>query len=105
MKPNPIDQLAIWLPMNTEKLDAKVFPAGYPYSKGNLILHSSIGTPIIRYAKNYSVDGLRLSLCIISNENDSKAMEDWMDKQSQRIDPDTIKSPFQMTDIHYEKAS
>lgn len=102
MKPHTINQLAVWLPMNTQKLSIKAFPERYPYKNKGILFQSSAGMPIYRYAKNFIKDGKKFSLCLISTEKDTKKMEKWLDEQAKKIDSKEIVPKFKMLGVFYE---
>lgn len=101
MKPRPIDTLATWLPMNTNELDVKVF-TDYHYTQGGIMVSASQLKPVLRYAKNYNLNGKRYSLCIITLEQDTKAMELWLDLQTKNIKEEHITDGFKLLDIKYQ---
>lgn len=102
MDPKPINTLATWTPIAAEGLDIKSFQPGYPYKKGELVLRSTLETPVNRYAKNYEKDVKRFSLCIISTESNAKRMEEWLDKQSEHIKGEDVTGNFNLLGVVYE---
>lgn len=103
MKPHTLNQLAIWLPMNTSELSIKAFPEGYSYkSKLGVSFTSNFLNPVYRYAKNYIKDGKKFSLCIISTEQYTNKMEKWLDEQAKKIDSKEIVPKFKMLSVFYE---
>lgn len=105
-KPHELDRLALWLAMNTEELDIKQFSSGYPYIVDGVIYNSKDELPIVRYAKNYTKDEVKFSLCIITTEVDTKKMEKWLDQQAEEIqlkDIDRSVKKFNMLNVRYKK--
>lgn len=103
MKPHPLNQLAIWLPMNTDELSIKAYGAGYPYLENGIVMRSSLTNPVTRYAKNYTKSKKQYSLCIITNEPDVKKIEAWLDQQAENIKPKDITPEFKLTKVQYGK--
>lgn len=101
MKPNRINQLASWIFMNKDGLQIKSFGTGYPYLQGNIIMRSSVHKPITCYAKNYKLGDKKYSLCIITNEKDTKKIESWMDAQSKNITTKDLTFGFKMLEVFY----
>lgn len=91
--------------MRGDDMSIKVQATGYPYMKNGIILKADLTHPVIRYAKNYNIGNKRFSLCIISDETDTKTMEHWLDAQSLEMEAADIRSAWQMTEIYYVKSS
>lgn len=102
MKPNPINQLAIWLPMKGEGLLVKAFNTGYPYMDGSIINRSTLTKPVYRYAKNYIKGKTKYSLCLISHESNTENMMDFMDEQAAKLKESDIKPKFTLLDVRYK---
>lgn len=100
-KPHEINVLHTWFKMNTDKLSIKAFNAGYPYTSNGIIARSSLKKPIQRYAKNYTLKSKSYSLCIISDEKDTKKMEAWLDEQSNKIKAKDLDEPFKAVGVRY----
>lgn len=100
--PQPLNKLAVWLPMNTDKLSIKAFDTGYPYLHKGIVRRSDHATPITRYAKNYTKKGVKYSLCIITTESDTKKIEAWLDAESKKLNGKDIEPRFKMLEVYYE---
>lgn len=101
MKPPELDQVAIWLPMKRDEIDVKVYD-NYHYTKKGIVHSASSLAPVCRYAKNYyDKNKEKFSLCIISLEKNTKAMESFLDKVAKDITIDRKQAPFTKTGIHY----
>lgn len=100
-KPREINVLHAWYKMNADGLLVKAFNAGYPYTSKGIIARSSLKKPIQRYAKNYTLKGEQYSLCIISDEKDTKKMEAWLDEQSKKIKAKDLDEPFKAVGVRY----
>lgn len=88
--------------MKIEGLNIKTYPLGYPYIERGIVKSSGIGTEVIRYAKNYTKSNKRFSLCVITNQKDTKKIEGWLDTMSKKIKPKDIESKFKKLGVEYD---
>lgn len=97
--PQTLNQVAVWLPMKKDGLDFKTYD-NYQYMHKGIIQSANPLAPVVRYVKNYTVKGVRFSLCLISLERDTKKMEDFLDEISEKVvlEPGTV---FQKTEHFY----
>lgn len=102
MKPKKINVLALWLPMKDKGLSIKSFNEGYSYLENNLIMHSTLTSPVIRYAKNYSTENKNYSLCLITQDKNTKKVEKWLDEQAKKVKEKDVEDKFKLLDINYE---
>lgn len=100
MKPPELNQVAIWMAMKRDELDVKTYD-NYQFMKKGIIQSASSLAPVIRYAKNYTYKKQKFSLCIISQERDTKAMESFLDKVAKDIQYDPKGKAFIKTEIYY----
>lgn len=102
MNPQPLNELALWLPMSRDGLLTKAFNNGYPYMQGSIIMRSNFLKPVNRFVKNYVKDNKKFSLCLISLESDEGKMEAWLDDQAKKLKPEDIEGIFKMLGVKYE---
>lgn len=101
MKPPQINQVAIWMAMKRDELDVKTYD-NYQFMHKGIIQSASSLSPVIRYAKNYKQKNNKFSLCIISQERDTEAMEKFLDKVAKTIKYDPKGKAFIKTEIYYQ---
>lgn len=101
MKANPLNTLAVWLPMKSTGIDIKPFPSGYLYTIDGVLKPSTDDAPIYRYAKNYKLKGKPFSLIIISDDPDVKRVEAWLDERSKDITEDQVVDSFNLLEVRY----
>jgi hypothetical protein len=100
MKPPTLNQVAIWVAMKRDELDVKTYQ-NYQFMHKGIIRSATSIDPIVRYAKNYKYKGVKFSLCLISLEKDTKAMEKFLDKVAKGIQYDPKGKAFIKTEIYY----
>lgn len=98
-----INVVHVWLPMKSDALDVKQFD-DYPFTTESGIIQSASSLrPVFRYAKNYTKNEARFSLCMISLQKDRDAIEEFLDKTAEQIDPiDYIGRVFSKTEMRYQ---
>lgn len=97
-----INQLATWLPMNTEELSIKVQPLGYKFINKGTPKSSTPRKKVVRYAKNYTKYNKKFSLCFITTDKDLGRVEAWLDEKAKNISKDDITEGFKLLDVWYE---
>jgi hypothetical protein len=83
-----LNKPAIYRPIPANELNIATYK-NYPHyrnSESNIMTSNTI----YRYAKNYTFNKIPYSLCMISDSNDAKRVEEFLDKQSKGL-PSEIK--------------
>jgi len=100
MKPHNLNQVAVWLPMKGDELSIKTYTE-YQFMHKGIIQGASTLNPVIRYAKNYYDGDHKFSLCIITQEKDTKVIEGFLDKVAEGITYNPDGPKFALTDIYF----
>lgn len=101
MNPPTINQVCIWRFMKRDELDIKTFE-NYQFMHKGIIQSASSLKPVIRYAKNYGTGRKKFSLCIISQERNTKKMEAFLDKAAKDVKYDPAGPDFIKTEVFYQ---
>jgi len=96
MNPLPINQLYSWRPIPIDTLSISTYN-NYPHINNGIVRRSK--KPVNRYAKNYTKDGKKFSLCITSEEPDTEKMEKWLDEQAEKINK--VEAGFKELGVSY----
>lgn len=102
MKVHNLNQVAVWVPMKSDELDIKVFTE-YNFSHKGIIHQASTLKPVYRYAKNYYDGTNKFSLCMITDEKDTEAIDAFFNKVGKDLKYDASNGAFYKTEIYYGK--
>jgi len=81
-----INTPAVYSKINSNEMDVRAFPYGYQYiDKSGLIITSSLGSKVYRYAKNYAIDDVVFSMIMITLDNNSVDVEKYIDSMSKNV--------------------
>ena len=77
---------AIYRKLRSQGTLVRKYIGGYPYSRGGLLMRSSVTEPIYSYGKNFKKFGKEFSLFIWTNEADQAKVEKHFDKVVKQLD-------------------
>lgn len=102
MTARDINTLATWIPIHNDELDVKIFGDGYPFKQNGILLQATAKDKVYRYAKNYSLDKTKYSLCFTTLDRNIEKVEAWLDEQASKITKDDLNGSFKMLGVRYE---
>lgn len=97
MKPE-LNKLSVWRGMRAKGMSIRTFER-YPYTEKGILRVSN--KPVYRYAKNYKQEGKDFSLLMVSQDNDAKKIEAFMDDSAKKITKSDITGRLKSMGVTY----
>ena len=70
-----LDQPALWRPIRNPQVSIRKYGGGFPFIKSGILQHSTLTTPVFRYAKNFTKFKKEFSVFMFTHESDISEVE------------------------------
>lgn len=98
-----LNQIAIWQPCGSKKLNVRKSPSGQQYREPNGVVYKNSVKPLIRYAKDYTVKKVDFSLFLRTDCEDVKKVEQTLDYYAKQITKEYALEATKTADMaHFE---
>lgn len=108
-----LNKVAIWRARNNENFTKRPAPLGTRYREDSSPIYKNAEKPIIRYAKDYTIQKVKYSLFLRTFCEDEKAVEKALDAVAKKLDKTYVLestynadfSNFTYTDFIFDEAT
>lgn len=94
-----INQVAIWKACGAKKINARKAPIGQKYREPSGVIYKIANSPLIRYAKDYTVKKVKFALFIRTNCENEKLVENYLDYCSKQLTQEYIQNAISGSSI------
>lgn len=101
MKLLELNRIAIWRPKLLDELTIREAGAGRTFADNKIISKTTAKT--YRYGKNYTKDGKKFCLFVVSYSKDAESAEKQLDKVAEEIEPEKDYADFEYTNYYLEE--
>lgn len=102
MKLLELNRIAIWRPKLLDNLTVRESGAGRPFADNKILSKTTAKT--YRYAKNYTKDGAKFCLFVVTYSKDAEDVEKQLDAIAKKVEPaEKSYDDFEYTDYYLQE--